>query len=267
MQEWDIIDMALPLKSWTRTVPLSEGIDLLLAVEPGMDYAVWRDKADALLPHADPSYRQTLLRLIRRMFLELDDETILGTPFLELIRSGDETRRRHLFCARYALAHPWCLLASRRLILPRLARNAEQAEISIEEWDAFVSRFIEDSASEASRRKTRSTITGVFQNLGVVDREGPSTAPTRLQRGRPDAVAFGWMVADQLASELRSTATRTWAVTSSDAAQLFAIDDATGRKCLTAAIKSGELLAARMGTESAVRAPLTYGHRTLELAG
>ena len=170
MEAWNVIDMALPLRSWTRNVPFPEGVDLLCLAEGGMTTTQWREKADEVLPHSDPAYRQTLLRLIVRMFLDLDGETILDTPFLRLLREGDEKRRRDIFFVRYALAHPWCLLAARRLILPRIEREGDAAEVSLAEWDAFVSTYIEASASEASRRKTRSTVIGVFHQLGVLER-------------------------------------------------------------------------------------------------
>jgi len=261
VQSWNIIDMALPLRSWTRNVPFPEGAELLSIAEDGMSVTEWREKADSLLPHSDPNYRQTLLRLILRMFLDLDGETIVGTPFLRLLREGDEKRSRDLFFARYALAHPWCLLAARRLILPRIQRVGAEAEVSLMEWDGFVSTYIEESASEASRRKTRSTVIGVFQQLGVLERTGRSTAPTRLRRAEPDALAFGWMVGDQLASQLIGEATRAWCVTESDAAQLFAVDPDLGEALLRSAVHNGELRAVRIDGERAVRVTNQYGHR------
>ena len=165
----------------------------------------------------------------------------MQTPVLRMLKEGDEARRRDLFFARYALAHPWCLLAARRLILPRLARMGDAAEISLAEWDAFVSRYIEHGTSEASRRKTRSTVIGVFQALGVVQRLAKSTAPTILQRSQPDGGAFGWVVADQLASELVGVASRDWCVRESDAATLFACSTEHAETCLEATVAAGEL--------------------------
>ncbi len=266
MQSWNVIDMALPLRSWTRNVPHPEGVELLCLAEGGMSTNEWRERADAHLPHTDPNYRQTLLRLILRMFLDVEDETIVETPYLRLLRSSDEKRSSDLFFARYALAHPWCLLAARRLILPRIQRVGAQAEVSLTEWDAFVSTYIEDSASEASRRKTRSTVIGVFQQLGVLERTGKSTAPTQLRRAEPDALAFGWVVADQLAGQLIGQATRQWCVTESDAAQLFAIEPEVGEALLRSAVHHGELRAIRIDGERAVRVTPQYGHQLLESA-
>jgi hypothetical protein len=236
-----VIDMALPLKSWTRNVPYPEGAELVCLAEGGMAVELWREKAEQELSQADPTYRQTLLRLVGRMFLDVVEETIVETPFLRMLKEGDEARRRDLFFARYALAHPWCLLAARRLILPRVARMGDAAEISLAEWDAFVSRYIEHGASEASRRKTRSTVIGVFQALGVVQRLAKSTAPTILQRAHPDGVAFGWVVADQLASELVGTASRSWCARESDAAALFACSTDHAEACLEVTVAAGEL--------------------------
>ncbi|HCH64015.1 MAG: hypothetical protein CL927_18830 [Deltaproteobacteria bacterium] len=262
MEAWNLIDMALPLRSWTRNVPFPEGVDLLCLAEGGMTTAQWREKADEVLTHSDPAYRQTLLRLIVRMFLDLDPdgETILETPFLRLLRDGDEKRRRDIFFVRYALAHPWCLLAARRLILPRIGREGDAAEISLAEWDAFVSTYIEASASEASRRKTRSTVIGVFHQLGVLQRSGRSTAPTTLKRAAPDPLAFGWVVADQLAAQLVGEATREWCVAESDGAQLFAVGAEQGQALLRTAVHQGELRAVKVEGERGVRAPAPYAH-------
>lgn len=260
MEAWNVIDMALPLRSWTRNVPFPEGVDLLCLAEGGMTTTQWREKADEVLPHSDPAYRQTLLRLIVRMFLDLDGETILDTPFLRLLREGDEKRRRDIFFVRYALAHPWCLLAARRLILPRIDREGDAAEVSLAEWDAFVSTYIEASASEASRRKTRSTVIGVFHQLGVLERSGRSTAPTTLRRAEPDPMAFGWVVADQIASQLVGEASNRWCVTESDGAQLFALDPALGERMLQDAVAQGELQTVDGDEEPLLRPTPQYGH-------
>ena len=263
MEAWNVIDMALPLRSWTRNVPFAEGVELLCLAEGGMTTTQWRERADDILPHSDPAYRQTLLRLVVRMFLDLDGETILETPFLRLLRAGDERCRRDIFYARYALAHPWCLLAARRLILPRIARVGTEAEVSLPEWDAFVSTYIEASASEASRRKTRSTVIGVFQQLGVLERTGRSTAPTCLRRSVPDPLAFGWVVADQLASQLVGEATWEWCLQESDGAQLFAVDPVEGAALLQAAVDHGELGATTIDGEAGVRITTPYQHQEL----
>jgi hypothetical protein len=262
MKQWNVIDMALPLRSWTRNVPLVEGLELISMAEDGMSVPDWRARADDILPHTDPGYRQTLLRLVQRMFLDVNEAGthILETPYLRLVREGDEKRQRDLFFGRYALAHPWCLLAARRLILPRIDRLGDEAEVTTEEWDAFVSTYMEASASDASRRKTRSTITGVFQHLGVLEREGSSSAPTRPRRATPDPLAFGWMVADQLSAQLIGRATRDWAATTSDAAQLFAIDPEDAQALIRKAVGKGELRAVKIDGERGVTPAPSYAH-------
>ena len=262
MEAWNVVDMALPLRSWTRNVPFSEGVELLCLAEGGMTTTAWRERADEVLPHSDPAYRQTLVRLVVRMFLDLDEdgETILETPFLRLLRDGSEKRRKDLFFARYALAHPWCLLAARRLILPRILREGDSAEVSLPEWDAFVSTYIESSASEASRRKTRSTVIGVFHQLGVLDRTGRSTSPTRLQRAQPDPLAFGWVLGDQLASQLMAEASREWCASESDGAQLFALGPDVGATLMDSVVESGELTSVVVDGAPGLRVTEAYGH-------
>ena len=202
------------------------------------------------------------------MFLDVDEAGthIIETPYLRLLREGDEARRRDLFFGRYALAHPWCLLAARRLILPRIERLGDAAEVTTEEWDAFVSTYMEASASDASRRKTRSTVIGVFQHLGVLDREGSSSAPTRLRRANPDPLAFGWMVADQLSAQLIGRVTREWAATVSDAAQLFAVAPEQAQAMLRKAVGKGELRAVKVDGERGLAPAPSYGLTPLPIA-
>ncbi len=266
---WDQIDVALPLRSWTRNVPESEGLALLDLAQDGMSVEDWRTAADAALPHGDASYRQTLLRLVQRMFLDVEDERIVETPFLRLIHDGDAALRHDLFFARYGLAHPWTLLAVRQLVLPGLSREGEGTVITIEDWDAFVARFIEAKASEASRRKTRSTVIGTLLQLGVLERVGSSSSPTRLRRGAPSARAFAWVVCDQMVGELRPRERLDWATQTSDAAQLFAIDATLAEELLGEALAEDELLAIEVDGEPGLAPPPTYGYRPLpgELTG
>lgn len=260
---WDEIDVALPLRSWTRNVPESEGLILIDLARDGMTVADWRTAADAALPHGDASYRQTLIRLVQRMFLDVESDAIVETPFLRLIQDGDAEQRHDLFFARYALAHPWTLLAARQLVLPGLLTSGEGATVSSEDWDAFVARFIEDKASDASRRKTRSTVIGTLMQLGVLERDGSSSSPTRLRRGQPAALAFAWAVCDQMVGELRPREHLDWATHRSDAAQLFAILPEDAEDLLGHALAEDELLAIEVGGEPGVSPPASYGYAPL----
>jgi hypothetical protein len=261
---WNTIDVALPLRSWTRNVPEVEGLALLDLAQQGMAVTDWREAADGALPHNDSSYRQTLSRLVQRMFLDIEDEAIVATPFLRLLQDGDADLRHDLFFARYGLAHPWTLLAIRQLVLPGLASTGPGTVISIEEWDAFVGRFIEAKASEASRRKTRSTVIGTLLQLRVLERSGSTSSPTRIRRGTPQPLAFAWVVCDQLVGELRPVEGLDWVTTASDAAQLFAVEPDEAETLLGEALAEDELLAVEVDGEPGVAAPPDYGYRPLE---
>lgn len=231
-------DLPLPLKSWTRTVPAAEAMSLILAATPGEEVEAWASRAEALLPQGEPSYRQTLLRLVERLFLLVDGGRIVESPLLKLITGANEQRRQDLFAAAYGLAHPWTLLACRKLVLPRLDAAGEGALVTMEEWDQLVARFSEPDATDASRRKTRSTVIGALQQIGVLERDTHAGAPTRLRRGAPDAVVFGWAVADQLATELVGDATLTWVSHFSDAAMLFALTPEAAAERAAAAVRA-----------------------------
>ena len=232
------MDMPLPLKSWTRTVPAAEALSLILEAKPGEAVEAWAGRAEALLPQGEPTYRQTLLRLVERLFLVVDDGRIADSTLLKLIAGAGEQRRAELFAAAYALAHPWTLLACRQLVVPRLDAEGEGAQVSIDEWDQLVARLSEPDATDASRRKTRSTLIGALQSLGVVERDTNAAAPTRLRRAAPDAVVFGWVVADQLASELIGEATMTWVSYFSDASMAFALTPEAAADRAAAAIRA-----------------------------
>lgn len=257
------LDLPLPLKSWTRTVPAVEALALIDAATPGMEHAAWLERAEALLPQPEPSYRQTLTRLVERLFIQVDQGVIVEAPLLKLLQGGTERRRHDLYYAAYGLAHPWTLLACRQVLLPLLDRLGEAAAVSIEDWDHFVLRFGEPDATEASRRKTRSTVIGVLQQLGVLERDTNSAAPTKPRRGAPDASAFGWALADQLALELWGEATMTWASQLSDAAMLYCLRPEAAEELTQGAIRARVLKKAEVAGAPGVAISAAWGLKPL----
>lgn len=260
------LDLPVPLKSWTRTVPAAEALALIAAVSPGEPLDAWAARADGLLPQSEPSYRQTLLRLVERLALVVEDGTIVESPLLKLLLGANEQRRHDLFTAAYALAHPWTLLACRQLVLPRLDEDGVGAQVSIEAWDQLIARFSDGEATEASRRKTRSTLIGVLQQLGVVERDSHAGAPTRLRRGQPDAVAFGWVLADQLATELCGEATMTWVGHFSDAAMLYALEPEQAAERAAAAVRARVLKKAELDGSPGVGISAAWGFHPTDKA-
>lgn len=257
------LDLPLPLKSWTRTVPAVEALALIDAATPGMEHAAWLERAEALLPQPEPSYRQTLTRLVERLFIQVEQGVIVEAPLLKLLQGGTERRRHDLYYAAYGLAHPWTLLACRQVLLPLLDRLGDAATVSIEDWDHFVLRFGEPDATEASRRKTRSTVIGVLQQLGVLERDTNSAAPTKPRRGAPDASAFGWALADQLALELWGEATLTWASQLSDAAMLYCLRPEAAVELTQGAIRARVLKKAEVAGAPGVAISAAWGLKPL----
>jgi hypothetical protein len=236
-----LTDVALPLRSWTRNVPFEEALTLLDLASPGRALDDWATAAEEALTHEDRAYRRTLTRLVGRMFLDLEGETIVESEFLRLVAGGPDRRRSDLLAVRYALAHMWPLEAARRVVRPALA-SQERAEVSIADWDAFVADLIELDASAASRRKTRSTVIGALVSLGVAERAATAGAPVALSPGRPDPLAFGWALGEQLAGELREACDAGWAATDSDAALLFGVTQDYGEACIRATVAKGLLV-------------------------
>lgn len=240
-----LTDVDLPLRSWTRNVPAEEALGLLDLASPGRDLSDWEAEAEAALSHEDRTYRRTLARLVGRMFLDVQDGRIQESRFLGLLAEGPDRRRSDLLAVRYALAHLWPLEAARRLVRPALV--AGQDEVPIAAFDEFVLELIEEDASAASRRKTRSTVIGSLVSLGVAQRAAAAAGPVTLLRGRPDPLAFGWALTEQLEGELRGECDRSWAVAESDAALLFGVTEDYGDACIRATVARG-LLTKSSGT-------------------
>lgn len=255
-----VVDAAVPLRSWTRNVPPDEALTLLDLARPGDPVSAWDEAAIAALEPHDPGYRRTLVRLVGRIFLDVDlaegvtdpaAGVIADSPYLRLVQEGPEQRRADLVAIRYALAHVWPLQAARGPVPAGL----DAGEVAIAEWDAFVDRWIEPDTSAASRRKTRSTVIGALVALGVVERQAASTAPTVVRRGRPDPLAFGWAVREQLEGELRDAAPVEWVAHHSDAALLYAAEPEYARACLRAAVGRKLLVSADIDGQAGVAVP------------
>ena len=236
-----LTDVVLPLRSWTRNVPAEEALTLLDLAAAGQSLGDWEAAAEAALTHEDAAYRRTLARLVGRMFLDVEDGLIIESDFLELVQGGLDRRRSDLLAVRYALAHVWPLEAARRVVRPALHAGGEP-EVAIQDWDAFVDELIEGEASAASRRKTRSTVIGALVSLGVAERSAAATGPVLLRSGRPDPLAFGWAVVEQLRGEMRAEAATSWVACESDAALLFGVSEDYAEACLRASVAKGLLV-------------------------
>jgi len=232
------------LKSWVGTVNEAEGIALLDLARPGMALESWRQEADQLLSQEDDHERALLIELIERMFLDHSEGQLQSSRNLRLSQSGWPKLREELFLTRFALAHPWTLLAARELIAPHLlavlqpGAPAEVGQVSLSEWDAFVDRHIDPDVGEASRGETRSTLVGMLKRLGTLASPEGSQGPLQVCHAWPAPMVFGWVLAEQLRRQPEQPVCFDWAVHESDAALLFAVRPDHARRCVLAALQA-----------------------------
>lgn len=227
-----------PLKSWVRTLNEVEGMLLLDVARPGMLLEVWRKEANAALTQDDASYRTLLIKMVERILLDTDGERILPSPYLHAFQSGWPGLRTQLFLIRYGLAHPWTAVAAHEILAPARARGEEETLVEVAEWDALVARHIDPSIGESSRKKTRSTLVGLFKKFGCLEAAGAARAPLRVHTIQPEPLAFGWAVGAQLKADPTPRSIR-WASRSSNAAALFGVSPEFARRCVEASVKAG----------------------------
>ena len=231
------------LKSWVRTLNEVEAMTLLDIARPGLRLSLWSQESDFSLTQADANYRSLLVKLVERILLDHDGDRILASRYLHHFQTGWPAQRMELFLIRYGLAHPWPALAGHKLLLPAL-RAAEAADtepqITIAAFDAFVESYIDQSVGASSRKKTRSTIVGLFKKIGVLS-SSSTRAPLKIHRTLPSPLAFGWAVASELSARPRRVVTEQWAAESSHAAAIFLPPRDYAHRCLEAAVSAGML--------------------------
>lgn len=242
------------LKSWVRTLNESEGMALLDLARPGQRLEIWRREAEQALPQEDATYRSLLIKLVERMLLDHDEERILDSRYLYHFQHGWEAQRMALFLIRYGLAHPWTALAGHKMLAPTLraasrrdaAADADLIELSV--WDDFVDAHIDPSVGPSSRKKTRSTMVGLFRKMGVLEAVGTgSRAPLRVLSTCPPPLVLGWALREQLRATPERLITEQWASEGSHAAAIFGPPPDYARRCVEAALQDGMLQRPQQG--------------------
>jgi hypothetical protein len=226
------------LKSWVRTLNEVEGMTLLDLARPGLRLSLWRQEADNALTQADANYRSLLIKMVERMLLDHDEERILDSRYLANFQAGWPQLRMELFLIRYGITHPWTALAGRELLQPALQAAQEagqEAKVTLKDFDTFVDKHIDPAIGPSSRKKTRSTIVGLFKKLGVLSSAG-SRSPLMIHQTTPSPLAFGWAVAHELSTLDTPLVTEQWAATSSAAAAVFLPPREYAQRCLEAAV-------------------------------
>ena len=249
------------LGSWTRTLNESEAMLLLDLAEPGTSLDEWAERGHDELPQAARARRQGLIRLAQRYLLDHDDQRVLDSTYLRLFREGSARRRRDLLHGRHYLQRPWAQLAAREVIAPALvAADAPLAplgagQILKDDWDDFIDRHLAEGTGPQARTKTRTVLIGAMEDLGVVERFEPRSNDVRVQHARPDGLAFGCLVALELALSGRSEAQDDLLVSRSDVALLFCLRPETARDDLERAIDAGLLERSYLAGIARVRLP------------
>lgn len=243
-----------PLPSWTRTLNAEDAASLLDLARPGMTLADWTEEGHRLLPQASAPRRRDLLRLVRQDLLD-HDEAILDSSFLRLFQGGSPHRRDTLLHGRLAARRPWVERAVDELIAPALAASQRPLAphdsdlVPDNAWTDFIARHLRPGTPPEARQKTRTCVIRALRDVGVLT-DGPQT---RVRRGRPEPVAFAWLVGDELRRDARQEVPRTWASTRSFAARLFGVDPGYAEGCLDAGAAADILLTAQLMAQPLLR--------------
>jgi hypothetical protein len=164
---------------------------------------------------------------------------------LRLFQDGNPHRRLGLLYGRLWRNRPLVRRALDELVHPAL----EQADrplaphdadlIAPEAWDGFVRQSLRPDVPAEAFAKTRSTVQGALRAVGILEITGNQLRTCRVRRGRPDPLAFAWVVARELLD--RHEESEPWAVRDSFAARLFAPRADYAATCIDAGVAAGLL--------------------------
>lgn len=233
--------------TWTRTLNEEDAVELLNLARPGMSLDDWQEQGHAVLPQPSQPRRREQLRLVREELLDHDGQQILDTRFLRLFHEGSPHRRRTLFLGRLLRNRPVVHLALERLVHPTLVRAEtplapEDADlIAAVEWDDLLRRHLPLDTGEPAFAKTRSTLQRALADVGVLEISGNTTRTTRVCRGRPEPLAYAWLIAHELRCAGRREAPEVWAQHHAFPARLFALLPEHAAVCLDAGVAEGIL--------------------------
>lgn len=242
-----ISDELQPVPTWTRTLNEEDAIALLDLAQAGMSLEAWQEQGHAVLPQPSLPRRREQLRLVREELLDHDGQQILDSRFLRLFHGGSPHRRRTLFLGRLLRNRPVVHLALEHLVHPALARAEtpladEDADlISAADWDDLLYHHLPPDTGEPAFAKTRSTLQRALADVGVLELSGNTTRTTRVCRGRPEPLAYAWLIAHELRSTGRSEALEVWALHHAFPARLFAPLPEYAAVCLDEGVREGIL--------------------------
>lgn len=241
----EAIDVADALTSWTRTLNEDDALTLLDNAYAGMSIDDWTDLADRLLPQAGAARRRELIRMVRDELLDVRDDAVVASAWLRLFQDGNPHRRVGLLYGRLWRNRPLVLRALDELVHPALERADRPLPpydadlIEPDAWDRFVRAALRPDVPSEAFAKTRSTLQGALRSVGVLEISGNQGRTCRVRHGRPDPLAFAWVVARELTE--RPEQPDSWATRESFAARLFAPRPDYAATCLDAGVAAGLL--------------------------
>jgi hypothetical protein len=233
------------LTSWTRTLNVEDALNLIDAASPGMKVGDWKALGDRSLPQASVPRRRELLRIVREELLDVCDGTIVDSAWLRLFRDGSPHRRLGLLFGRLWQHRPLVRRALEELVHPALERCEkplaphDEDRIDASTWDDFFRKCLRPDVPHEAFIKTRSTVQGALKAVGVVQISGNQSRVIRVCRGRPDPLAFAWVLARELVD--RGEESEGWAIRESFAARLFAPTADYAANCVDAGVSAGLL--------------------------
>lgn len=240
-----VTEAAESLTSWTRTLNEEDALTLLDNAQPGTSVADWAELADQLLPQASAARRRELIRMVRDELLDAREETILASAWLRLFQDGSPHRRLGLLYGRLWRNRPLVARALDQIVHPALERadrplaprDADLLEPNV--WDEFVRTCLRPGVPSEAFVKTRSTVQGALRSVGVLDISGNQGRTCRVRRGRPDPLAFSWVVARELVD--CGEQSENWALRDAFAARLFATSADYAANCVEAGVSANLL--------------------------
>lgn len=236
------------LISWTRTLNEDDALLLLDEAQPGLSLEQWTDRGHDILPQPSRDRRTELIRLVREKLLDWTPQgTVADTRWLGILRASAPGPRRHLLHGRFLFDAPWILRVQATLIGPHLeAAEAPLAErdadlIKHATWVSFVEENALPNTGPESLKKTRSVVLRNLARLDVISPEGERGEDARVRRGKPDPLAFGWLLAFELRTKGVGECSLGWAAHHSRPATLFRPEPAYAERCVNAALAAGLL--------------------------
>jgi hypothetical protein len=253
---------------WTRTLNESDAMELLDSVVAGERFESFRHRALASLPQAGRPRRVETIRLVRERLLDVDADVIQPSAFLRLFVGAPPPRRTALLWGRFTFGLPLVADVLDALVRPTLERAervpapTDAAALLQADWDAALRRVLRSGAPDSVLDKTRSTLQLVLGRCGVLIIEGTRSRSTIVRRGEPDALAFSWLVAHELASGHRTEMPQQDAMTTSAAARLFLPTPEHAAACLDAGVREGVLARSYLMGAARFHAPADHGRAT-----